>query len=383
MTSIYLDNAATTKVDPEVSKAMRPYFDEFYGNASSVHVKGQESKRALENARKIIADEVNAKPEEIYFTSGGTESNNWALKGSFFKNLKEGKNHIIVTKIEHDCIINTAKWLEKNGAKVTYLNVDKEGFINIKELKKAITPKTFLVSIMQGNNEIGTIQNLQEIGKITKEKNILFHTDAAQSFTKVFLDTKKMNLDMVTLNAHKIYGPKGVGALFIREGVKIEPLVHGGGQERNMRSGTENIAGIVGFGKAVEISKKINYEKISKLRDELIDGILKKIPETKLNGSDGANRLVNNVNITFKNCEGEALGAYLENKGIYVSTGSACMSNTDAQSHVLKAIGLTPKDQDSTIRFTLSKDTTKKDIKYVLKVLPEIVDKMRRVERLK
>jgi len=381
MTPIYLDNAATTKTDKSVIKAMQPYFEEFYGNASSVHLKGQEAKRAVEETRKSIANEINAKPEEIYFTSGGTESNNWALKGTFFENFPK-KNHIIIGQTEHDCVINTAKWIEKKGAKVTALKVDKEGFIDLEQLKKSITPKTFLISIMHANNEIGTIQNLEEIGKIAKEKNILFHTDAAQSFTKIPLDVKKMDLDLVTLNAHKIYGPKGVGALYIKERTKIEPLMHGGGHERKMRSGTENVPGIVGFGRATEISRNINYKKMIKLRDKLINGILKKIPETKLNGPK-ENRLPNNANISFKDCEGEALGAYLENKGIYVSTGSACMSNTDAQSHVLKAIGLTPKEQDSTIRFTLGKETTEKDINYVLKVLPEIVEKMRKVRRLR
>lgn len=381
MTPIYLDNAATTKTDKEVIKAMQPYLEEFYGNASSVHVKGQESKKAIENSRKIIADELNAKPEEVYFTSGGTESNNLALKGLFFENFPK-KNHLIIGQTEHDCVLNTAKWLEKKGCKLTLLKVDKEGFINLNELKKSITNKTFLVSVMHANNEIGTIQNLEEIGKICKEKKVLFHTDAAQSFTKIPLDVKKANVDLITLNAHKIYGPKGVGALYIREGTKIQPLLHGGGHERSLRSGTENVPGIVGFSKAVEISKKVDYKKISKLRDLLIEGILKEIPETKLNGPS-EKRLPNNVNISFKDCEGEALGAYLENKGIYVSTGSACMSNTDAQSHVLKAIGLTPKEQDSTIRFTLGKDTTEKDIKYALKVLPEIVEKMRKVRKLK
>jgi cysteine desulfurase len=382
MTSIYLDNAATTKVDREVLRAMAPYFDEFYGNASSMHMKGQEAKKAVEKARGIIAHEINAKPEEIYFTSGGTESNNWALKGSFFENFPR-KNHIITVKTEHDCVLNTAKWLEGKGAEVTYLNVDKKGFIDINKLKKAMTSKTFLVSIMQANNEIGTIQNLEEIGRICREKGILFHTDAAQSFTKISLDVNKMNLDLVTINAHKIRGPKGVGALFIRKGVKITPLLHGGGHERGQRSGTENVPGIVGFGKAVEISRRTDYKKMSALRDKLIKRIIEKIPDTKLNGPEGEERLPNNVNITFKGCEGEALGGYLETKGVYVSTGSACMSNTNAQSHVLRAIGLSREDQESSIRFTLGKETTEKNIDYALKVLPEIVEKMRVAGKIK
>jgi len=382
MKSVYLDNAATTKLDKKILKTMQPYFKEFYGNPSSVHIKGQETKKAIENARKIIADSMNVKSEEIYFTSGGTESNNWAVKGLFFQNFPK-KNHLIISKIEHDCILNAAKWIETKGGKVTYLDVNFEGFINLDQLKKSITEKTFLVSIMQANNEIGTIQNLEEIGKICKEKNVLFHTDAAQSYTKIPLDAKKMNLNLITINSHKIYGPKGVGALFIKEGTKIEALIHGGGHERNLRSGTENVYGIVGFGKAVELSKKIDYKKISKLRDKLLEEILKNLSETKLNGPKGEKRLPNNVNIIFKNCEGEALGAYLENKGIYVSTGSACMSNTNAQSHVLKAIKIPGKDQDSSIRFTLGKETTEKEIQYVLKILPEIVEKMRRINGLK
>ena len=381
MNPIYLDNAATTKIDKEVVKTMQPYLEEFYGNPSSVHVKGQETKLAIEKARKTIADSINANSEEIFFTSGGSESNNWALKGLFFE-YSPKKNHLITTKIEHDSIINPCKWIEKKGGKITYLDVDKEGFINLKKLKKSLTPKTFLISIMHANNEIGTIQNLDEIGKIAKEKGILFHSDAAQSYTKIPIDTKKIKIDLMTINSHKIYGPKGVGALYIKEGTKIDPLIHGGGHERKKRSGTENVAGIVGFSKAVEISKKFDYKKISRLRNRLMEGILNSIPNTKLNGPR-ENRLPNNVNISFKNCEGEALGAYLENKGIYVSTGSACMSNTDAESHVLKAIGLNPKEQDSTIRFTLGKDTTEKEIKYVVKTLLKIIEKMRKAKEIK
>lgn len=376
MKPIYLDNAATTKIDNKVLKSMEPYFQEFYGNPSSVHIKGQETKKAIENARKIIAESINAKPEEIYFTSGGTESNNWALKGLFFKNYPK-KNHIITSKIEHDSILGTCKWLEKEGIKVTYLDVDKEGFIDLNELEKKITRKTFLITIMHANNEIGTLQDIEKIGKICKDKGVLFHTDSAQSYTKVPIDVKKINVDLMTINSHKIYGPKGVGALYVKEGVEIEPLLHGGGHEKGKRSGTENVSGLVGFGKAVEISKEIDYKKICQLRDSLIEGILKNISKTKLNGPIGEKRLQTNVNISFSGTEGETLGAYLENKGIYVSTGSACMSNTDAESHVLKAIGLTPKEQDSTIRFTLGKETEKKDIEYVLKVLPEIVEKLR------
>lgn len=377
MKNIYLDNAATTKIDKKVLDEMMPYLKENYGNASSLHIVGRESKIALENAREIIANSLNSKKEEIYFTSGGTESNNFVLKGLFFSNYPK-KNHIITTKIEHDCIINTCKWLEKKGAKITYLDVDESGFIDLKQLKKSITNKTFLVSIMHANNEIGTIQNLEEIGKVTYEKKVLFHTDACQSYTKIPINVKKMNLDLVTINSHKIHGPKGIGALFIKEGIKITPLLHGGGHEKNKRSGTENIPGIVGFRKAVQIAKKSDLEKQEKLRDFLIKGILEKIPNTKLNGAKGKNRLCNNVNISFSNLDAEAIQGYLENKGIFVSTGSACMSNTLASSHVLEAIGLNKKEQNSSIRFSLSKYTNKKDIEYVLKELPKIIKKLKK-----
>lgn len=378
---VYLDNAATTKVDEKVVKEMMPYFTEEYGNASSLHMRGTKAKSALEIGRKIIANKLNSKTSEIFFTSGGTESNNWALKGLFWTNFPK-KNHIITVKTEHDCILNTCKWLETQGAKVTYLNVNKEGFINLEELKKSITDKTFLVSVMHGNNEIGTIQDLEAIGKICKEKKVLFHTDAAQSFTKIPLDVKKMNLDLVSINSHKIHGPKGAGALYIKEGIEITPLMHGGGHERKKRSGTENIPGVVGFAKAVDISSEKDYKKMRILQERLIEGILKNIPETKLNGPRGEKRLPNNVNISFTNVEGESIGGYLENEGIFVSTGSACMSNTLAGSHVLKAIGLSDLEQNSSIRFSLSKYTTEKEIDYVIKVLPDIIKKLRRISPL-
>jgi len=376
MKQIYLDNAATTKIGKEVLKAMQPYFTEKYGNASSQHFKGREAKEAIEKARKIIAKSINAKSREIFFTSGGTESNNWTLKGLFFANYPK-KNHIITTKIEHDCILNTCRWLEKQGADVTYLDADREGFVNLEELKNSITNKTILVSIIHGNNEIGTIQDLEAIGKICKQKNVLFHTDACQSFTKTELDAKKMNLNLITLNAHKIHGPKGVGALYIKEGVNITPLMHGGGHERGLRSGTENVHGIVGFGKSVHIANKKDVEKIRELRDGLIKGILK-IENVKLNGPEGEKRLCNNINISFNNIEGESIGGYLEQKGILTSTGSACSSHTLETSHVLKAIGLTPLQANSSLRISLSKYTTKEEVDYFLKVLPRIVNKLRR-----
>ena len=383
MKTIYFDNAATTKVDEEVLKAMLPYFTERYGNASSTHFVGQEAKAAMEKSRNVIAKPIGAKPYEIYFTSGGTEANNFALKGLYFWNQENntGKNHIITTKIEHDCVLNSCRWLEKQGARVTYLDVDAEGFIDLNELENEINEKTIVVSIIHGNNEIGTIQNLEEIGKICKRKNVLLHTDACQSFTKTELNVKKQNLSLVTLNAHKIHGPKGVGALYIREGIKIVPLAHGGGHERKMRSGTENIPGIVGFAKSVEIAKKKNVERMIKIRDRLIEGILR-IPNTRLNGS-GKNRLCNNINVSFNNIEGESIGGYLETYGICTSTGSACASHSLETSHVLKAIGLPPVQSNSSIRISISKYTTDEEVDYFLNILPKIVEKLRRMSPIK
>ncbi len=394
---IYLDNAATTKVDEKVLKEMIPYFNVNYGNASSMHLSGNTAKNALDKARKIIAKSINAKTSEIYFTSGGTESANWALKGLFWQNqkLKTGKNHLITTKIEHNCILKTGERLESQKGKVTYLDVDKKGFINLEDLKKAITPQTFLVSIIHGNNEIGTIQHIDEIGKICKEKKVLLHLDACQSYTKVPINVKKQNIDLLTINSHKIHGPKGVGALYIKENIKITYLLHGGGHEKGYRSGTENIPGIVGFAKAVEVSKSKEIKKMQELRDKLINRILKEIPNTILNGPTGGptskkgssqwedQRLANNINISFNNIEGESIGGYLENQGIFVSTGSACMSNTLKSSHVLKAIGLQPLQANSSIRMSLSKYTTEKDIDYVMKKLPNIVKKLRILSPIK
>ncbi len=372
---IYLDNAATTPVDPAVLAAMRPYFNERYGNASSVHTSGLEAKRALEQSRDTIARAIKARGEEIIFTSGGTESNNLAIKGLFFAN--PDKKKIITTKIEHDCVMNACKWLEQRGARVTYLDVDKEGFIDLEELKKAITSDTLLVSVIHGNNEIGTIQNLESIGKICREKKVLFHTDACQSFTKTPLNVKKQNIDLVTLNAHKIHGPKGVGALYIRKGIEITPIMHGGGHEKNLRSGTENIPGIVGFAKAVKLANKKHIKHMTRLRDNLIEGILK-IPNTQLNGPR-EKRLCNNINIRFNNIEGESIGGYLDAEGICSSTGSACSSHSLEPSHVLKAIGLTPLEANSSIRLSLSKFNTQEEINKVLTLLPKIVNKLRKI----
>lgn len=383
MKQIYFDNAATTKVDDVVLKAMFPYFNDKFGNASSQHLKGNLARQALENSRRIIAKSINAHSDEIYFTSGGTESNNLALKGLFFANYPE-KNHIITTKIEHDCILNACKWLETQGAKVTYLDVDKKGFVDLEELKNSITEKTFLVSVIHGNNEIGTIQDLEEIGKICREKKIYFHTDACQSFTKTELDVKKQNLDLVTLNSHKIHGPKGVGVLYVKKGIKVTPLFHGGGHEKGLRSSTENIPGIVGFATAVKNANKKDVEKMKKLQSELIRGLLE-IENVTLNGPQKENldkRLCNNVNVSFNNIEGEAVGGHLQAYGIYTSTGSACMSHSLETSHVLKALGLNALQSNSSLRISISKNTTKEEIDYFLKVIPEVVKKLRKMSPL-
>lgn len=382
MKQIYLDNAATTKVDENVVKAMLPYFSEKYGNASSQHLVGQEAKRALEEGRRAIAKSIGARDDEIIFTSGGTESNNLVLKGLFFINKANGKNHIITTKIEHDCIMNGCKWLEQHGAKVTYLDVDEQGFAHPKDIENAITPETFLVSVIHGNNEIGTVQDIESIGKICRENQIYFHTDACQSYTKTEINVKKQNIDLVTLNAHKIHGPKGVGVLYIKNGIEISPLLHGGGHEKNLRSGTENIPGIIGFAKAVKIARDKDANNMKDLRDYFIDEILK-IENTKLNGPIGEKRLCNNINVCFNNIEGEAIGGYLDAYGISSSTGSACSSHSLEVSHVLKAIGRTDLQANTSIRLSLSKFNTKKEIDYVLEVLNKVVDKLRRMSPIK
>lgn len=379
MKSVYFDNASTTQVDEKVVGAMLPYFTEKYGNASSQHGVGTYAKIALEDSRKKIAKSINAKNFEITFTSGGTESNNLALKGLFFYNKenKTGKNHIITTKIEHDSILKVCGWLKTQGAEITYLNVDSQGFINTEDLTEAITDKTFLVSVIHANNEIGTIQNIEEIGKICRTNKILFHTDACQSYTKIPIDAKKQNIDLITLNAHKIHGPKGVGALYIREGIHLTPLSHGGGHEKKIRSGTENIPGIVGFAKASELIDKKDILKMEKIRDKIIEGLLK-INNITLNGPTGKNRLCNNINVSFNDIEGEAIGGYLESHGIFTSTGSACMSNSLETSHVLKALGLAPLQSNSSLRISLSKFSTEEEADYFLTKISDIVKKLRR-----
>lgn len=374
MKSIYLDNAATTKVSDEVIKAMQPYFSDQYTNPSSKYLAGTKARKAVEDSRKIIASKIDARLSEIIFTSGGTEANNFALKGLFFANYPS-KNHIITTRIEHDSVLNACRWLEKQGAKITYLDVDKEGFVDIKDIERAINSKTFLVSVIHANNEIGTIQNIGQIGKFCRANGILFHTDACQSFAKVPINVNNQKIDLITLNAHKIHGPKGIGALYLREGINIVPLMHGGGQERGKRSGTENVPGIIGFAKAAELMKQKDIDNMKKLRNKLIKGLLE-IPGVKLNGPKN-NRLCNNINVSFNKINGEILLSHLENAGIYCSAGSACMSNTSEKSHVLRAIGLNNKEIESSLRITLSKYNTKEEIAFFLKKVGEIIKKFK------
>ena len=369
---VYFDNSATTAVDKEVIKEMSKYFDKSYGNASSSHQLGVEAKKVLEKSREIIAKSIGAEKDEIIFTSGGTESNNLAIKGVALE-----RGHIITTKIEHKSVLETCKDLEKAGFEITYLNVDKEGFVLLDELKKSIKSDTFLVSIIHGNNEIGTLQDLEEIGKICKEKDILFHTDACQSYTKNKIDVNEMNLSLVSLNAHKIHGPKGVGVLYIRKGTKMKKLFCGGEQENKLRAGTENISGIAGFAKAVEIGMKKDVKKITKMRDKIIESVLK-IEGVKLNGSR-EKRLCNNANFSFKGVEGEAIVGYLDEKGICASTGSACSELTLEPSYVLKAIGRNHEDSNSSLRISLSRITKEEEVDYFLKVLPGIIKKLRAI----
>jgi len=380
---IYMDYAATTPVDPRVLNVMKPYFLEKYGNPSSLHSFGREANRALEEARANVAGLINAEANEIVFTSGGTESNNLAIKGVAFANRDKGK-HIITSAIEHDAVIEPCEWLEKQGFDVTILPVDKYGLVDPMEVEKAIRKDTILISIMMANNEIGTIQATEKIGKICSEKNVSFHTDAVQAFGKIPIDVKKMNVDLLTASAHKLYGPKGVGCLYVRKGVKIEPLLHGGGHEFGLRSTTENVAGIVGFGAATEFRKKEmkpEAEKLKRLRDKLIKNVLK-IEHSHLNGHPKL-RLPNNANFWFDFIEGESLIMHLDAKGIAASTGSACSSKSLGPSHVLLAIGLRHEQAHGSLRLTLGKYNSDKDVNYVLKVLPEIVEKLRKISPFK
>ncbi len=378
MRNVYLDYSATTPVKEEVLKEMIPYFTEKFGNPSSLYDKGLEAKDAVNHAREQIAALINADPKEIYFTAGGTESDNWSLMGVADK-LKDKGNHIITTKIEHHAILHTCAFLEKHGYEVTYLDIDKDGRISLEQLENAITDKTILISVMMVNNEIGTVQPIKEIGKIAKAHKIIFHTDAVQALGNVPIDVKDMGIDLMSMSSHKIYGPKGEGALFMRKGLRISNFIHGGAQESSKRAGTENLTGIVGFGKAAELAK-VNFEShvkhCSELRNYLVDRILKEIPDTQLNGTlDG--RHPGNANITFKYIEGESILLLLNQFGISVSTGSACSSASLEPSHVLTALGIPVEMIHGTVRFTVGDFTTKEDIDYVVDNLKTIVEKLR------
>ena len=379
MKKIYLDHAATTPVAEEVAEAMKPFFSEKFGNASSLHAFGKEAKQGLENARNIMAKAINARPSEIIFTSGGTESDNLAIKGVAFANKNRG-NHIITSKIEHPAVLEVCRWLEKNGFKATYLGVDKDGFVNPQDVEKAITKETILVSIMHANNEIGTIQNIEEIGKICRKHKVYFHTDAVQSFGKLGIDVRKMNIDLLSASAHKIYGPKGTGLLYVGQDVKIEPIQHGGGHESGLRSGTENVAGIAGFAKAMELSNKnmkSENERETKLRNKIIKDVLE-IKGAHLTGHP-EKRLCNNASFYLEGIEGESFLMRLSEKGIAVSTGSACSSHSLEPSHVLTAIGLRPEQTHGSLRITLGKDTTEQDIEYSAEQIKSTINSLRKI----
>ena len=377
-TKYYFDNAATTPVREEVLQAILPYFREYYGNASSVYGIAKESKKALEKARAQVAAAIGAKPEEVYFTAGGSESDNLALRGVAEAYQKKG-NHIITTKIEHHAILHTAEYLEKHGVEVTYLNVDEFGRISLEELEKAIRPKTILISIMFANNEIGTIQPIAEIGAIAKKHGILFHTDAVQALGHVPIDVEKMNIDLLSMSGHKLGAPKGIGAIYIRKGVAVTPLIFGGAQESKRRAGTENIPGIVGMGMAAELAVKEMEEmteKLTAMRDKLIRGILEQIPHSRLNGHP-TERLPGNCNISFEFIEGESLLLLLDALGIAASSGSACTSGSLDPSHVLMAIGLPHEVAHGSLRLTMDRDNTEEEIDFILEKLPAIVQRLR------
>ncbi|MBZ9578546.1 cysteine desulfurase [Patescibacteria group bacterium] len=381
---IYLDYAATTPVDPQVIRAMLPYFSEKFGNTMSLHSFGQEAKQALEESREAVASLIKAKPREIIFTASATESNNLALKGIALANQKKGR-HIIISKIEHPCILETAKWLKTQGFKITKLPVNRYGLINLNDLKKTTKKDTILVSIIHASNEIGTIQPIEEIGRTCKEKGVYFHTDCAQSFGKVSIDVNKMNIDLLSASSHKMYGPKGAALLFIREGTKIEPILHGGGHEFGLRSSTVNIPAIIGFAKATRICEKEmkkEEKRLTNLRDKLIKGVLENIEGSYLNGHP-KKRLPNNTNFWFSFIEGESLVIQLDLHGISASTGSACSSAKLEPSHGLLAIGLKPYEAHGSLRLTLGRWTKEKDINHILKILPKIIKRLRKISPFK
>ena len=380
---IYMDHSATSPVDPEVFEAMKPYFIDSFGNASTLYSLGREGKKAMESAREEVASIIGAEPKEIIFTSGGTESDNIAILGTAYK-LKNKGNHIITSDIEHPAVDETCKYLEKNGFNVTYLPVYKDGIVKIKDLEDAITDKTILITIMHANNEIGTIQPISEIGKIAQENKIYFHTDAVQTVGKIPVNVKELNVDMLSLSAHKLYGPKGIGALYLRQGVRIEPIMHGGGHEKGIRPGTENVPGIVGLGKACSIAKENlqrDAQKLTSLRDMLIDGVLAENEDSYLNGHR-TKRLPNNANFRFTGIEGESLILHLDAKGIATSTGSACSSIKLEPSHVLMAIGLKEVEAHGSLRISLGNENTEEDIEYTLTAIKEVVEKLRKMSPL-
>lgn len=383
MRKVYLDHNATTPTHPEVVKAILPYYKEVFGNASSVHQFGQQARKAIDEAREKIANFIGASPKEIVFTSGGTEANNLALKGVVYANERKGK-HIITSSMEHHAVLNPCKYLEKKGFKVTYLPVDKYGLVDPEEVRRAITKETILISIIHANNEVGTIEPITEIGKIAKEIGIYFHTDAAQTVGKIPVNVNELNIDLLSLSGHKIYGPKGIGVLYIRKGTRIQPLIQGGHHEKNRRAGTENVPAIVGLGKAIEIAKATMEKesmRLTNLRNKLCSGIGEKIDYVRLNGHPGK-RLPNTLNMSFEFVEGESMILNLDLKGIAVSTGSACTSGSLEPSHVLKAMRVDPAVAQGSIRFSLGKDNTEEDIDYVLEVLPEIVSRLRAMSPL-
>lgn len=377
MNRVYMDNAATTPVSPAVLEKMLPYFSECYGNANSIHSTGLDARKALNAARKKVAAALNCSPEEVYFTSGGSESDNWALKGVAFANRKKG-NHIITSAIEHHAILHTCEWLEKQGFEITYVPVDADGLVNPADVEAAITDKTILISIMAANNEIGTIEPIEEIAKIAHAHHVLFHTDAVQAIGAIPVDVRAIGCDLLSLSGHKFHGPKGVGALYIKQGTRIDNLIHGGAQERGRRASTENVAGIVGMAEAIELATANIPEKaarISALRDQLIDG-LTALPYVRLNGHR-TKRLPGNVNVSVRFIEGESLLLRLDLAGVAASSGSACTSGSLDPSHVLLAIGLPHEIAHGSLRLSLSDTTTQEEVDYVLSVLPGIIEYLR------
>ena len=383
MNQIYLDHSATTKLKKEVLDTILPFLTEQYGNPSTIYTLGREAKKAIDSAREQVAKAINAQPNEIYFTSSGTESDNWAIKGVAYANKQKGK-HIITSNIEHHAVLHTCEFLEKEGLEITYVPVDNEGILDLEQLKKAIRPDTILISVMLANNEIGTIQPIKEISQLAKEHGIYLHTDAVQAIGSIPVDVNDLGVDLLSLSGHKIYGPKGVGVLYVKTGTKISPFIHGGGQERGKRAGTENVANIVGIGKAIELATQdiqTHSSHLQELRDMTIEEILKAIPHSRLNGHK-EKRLPGNVNISFEYIEGESILLMLDSKGVCASSGSACTSGSLDPSHVLLAIGLPHEIAHGSLRLTFGEENTKDDVKYLLEVLPPIIERLRAMSPL-